>query len=95
MVKGALKPAPGSSSSSASTVPTNITAGQNPADPLTQLNSSQMFGVPGMAGLNSSAAASGGPGGFNPFTAMGMPGECGDFVVVVWFGVRGWMDGCL
>ncbi|KAJ3545606.1 hypothetical protein NMY22_g2371 [Coprinellus aureogranulatus] len=71
MVKGAAKPPTSSTSSSSQPLPTNITAGQNPSDPLTQLNSSQLFGNPGVAGLNSAGTAST-TGGFNPFAAMGM-----------------------
>ena len=85
MVKGAIKPSGSSTGPSTSTsqqLPTNITAGQNPADPLTQLNSSQVFGHPGLAGLNSGAQAT--SGGFNPFAAMGMPGEWDG--VVFWCG---------
>lgn len=66
MVKGAARTGasnpPTSSSGGApapQALPTNLQAGQNPLDPLTQLNSSNLFGHPGVAN-------------FNPFADMGL-----------------------
>ncbi|KAF6749467.1 hypothetical protein DFP72DRAFT_1048978 [Ephemerocybe angulata] len=70
MVKGAARSAGGAPASTSSSsnptsapapqaLPTNIAAGQLPSDPLTQLNSSNLFGHPGVAG-------------FNPFAEMGL-----------------------
>ena len=83
MVKGAARAAPASGASSTPQPLPTMQAGQNPHDPLTQLNGPMGFGL--MAG-------------FNPFADMGVNPNDPNMVsarVIAWADVGRWWGGSI